>query len=111
LVPSGNVALDDEVREIIRLAAKQGACRSSDDCRILSIEPKPCGGYFAALTASELEGELEAGALPLSARIEAYNAKKAEFQRSDGLVSDCSYWFPPNPECSPAGRCVFSGGE
>lgn len=93
-------------REILRLVGT-ASCRSDDQCRVLPLGSKPCGGPESYLAWST-EGTDARALESLAARYA--QARRARNQRL-GLVSDCAIVPEPAVRCVPAagnaaaGRC------
>lgn len=77
-----------------------GACDSSDQCRVIAYGHRACGGPVGYLVYSTKQTDTAA----LKADVDAYNrADKAA--QPPGMVSTCQMLLAPRPVCR-AGHCV-----
>ncbi len=101
--------------ELRQEASLLSTCEVSADCSAIGFTPKPCGGYFEHLVISQrsdAEGVLANDApspqyLLLSARIISYRDRIKDYNKKNGIVSDCSIREAPRAQCSPENKCVL----
>ncbi len=95
----------------IRTLVGDTACRSDDQCRVLPLGSRPCGGpesYLAWSTASTDQAALAALA-------DRYQSQRQVEHQKSGRLSTCEVLPAPAVACvraaaDPVGRCVLQPG-
>lgn len=89
----------------IRARIGKAECTSDNQCQVLPIGARPCGGPASYLAWSNAKGD---GA-ELQALAERHrNEQRAQNTRS-GMISDCRAIAPPAAQCR-AGSCQLASG-
>ncbi len=94
------VQLEQELTEIKNFIAKTN-CSSSTDCRFIAYGSKACGGPQGYLLYSSGIDE-EA----LKKMVAKYTAAEDEYNKANGIISDCSLPNPPEKMECENGKCI-----
>ena len=84
-----------------QLADKDLSCRTLNDCQIIEIGHKSCGGPAAHLVTSKKNANLEE-ILYLAERV---SERQQDYNRTSGGISNCSILMPPAFSCL-SNKCV-----
>jgi len=85
--------------EVVRLIGS--ACDRDEQCRLIALGHKPCGGPAAYRAYSTIDTDVAL----LETRAHEYNRLAEQYNRETGAVSDCAVVTPPMVTCA-GGRCV-----
>jgi hypothetical protein len=96
------VGLDGLASEINQIIG-DAACDRTDQCRIIGIGHKPCGGPagYRAYSVTGTDVAL------LQSTVERFNQLSAELQAKLGILSDCSIGPPSPPARCLSRKCVI----
>jgi hypothetical protein len=86
--------LDDELTAL-REVAGRSTCEKDDQCHLIGMHPKICGGYYEFL----IYGEGGINRDELETRVQLLNTLLAERDQKAGAVSDCMVIEPFDLHC------------
>jgi hypothetical protein len=91
----------DAKYQAISDTVKLPVCSTSQQCGSMGIGSKPCGGPWRYIVYSKVSVHEE----ELKRRVDELFAFEHEYNRHNGIVSDCSVARPAEPACVD-GMCV-----
>ncbi|MEO6665161.1 MAG: hypothetical protein ABIO65_00100 [Nitrospiria bacterium] len=94
--------LDREITELIGAAA----CAVNEQCRLIALGHKPCGGPAAYRAYSSIGTAV----VLLETRVTEYNRLAEQYHRKTNAISDCAILLAPIVQCVE-GRCRTTTGE
>jgi hypothetical protein len=76
-------------------------CEVTNQCRVIAVGSKPCGGPWSYRAYSTLNTDVSS----LEGTVQRYNDLQKEHNRRTGAISDCMFVTEPTVQCV-TGRCV-----
>lgn len=98
---AGYQARLEGIRETLEAAVGESRATSVEQCRVVPVGAKPCGGPWYYVAHSTSDGEPE----EVAALAAEYTRVQEEMNQRFGLASTCEYVEPPQPALE-GGRCV-----
>ncbi len=92
--------LQDLTAQIDRIIG-DATCELTDQCRVIAVGSKPCGGPWSYRPYSTLNTDMSS----LEITVQRYNERQKEFNQRTGAISDCMFVTQPTVQCV-SGRCV-----
>jgi hypothetical protein len=93
-------ALQELTAQIDRIIG-DATCELTDQCRVIAVGSKPCGGPWGYRAYSTLNTDVSS----LEITVRRYNDLQKEHNRRTGAMSDCMFVTEPAVQCV-SGRCV-----